>query len=164
MIQVVPDTAPQVLYVSSLPEAHGDIEESGKERASSYRITKATHKWVWVVVALTVVVVIGVGAGVGTRRHRDSPQYILNDTSLAALSFTNGDRHLYFQGNTGFIHRAVRSASNGRWIMNTSSGLTSSGAINAAYGGFWPKPRNNTPLAVIAVVDPEVGTNVLIKH
>ena len=80
-------------------------------------------------------------------------------TSLAALSFTNGDRHLYFQGNTGFIHRAVRSASNGRWIMNTSSGLTS-----AAYGGSWPKPRNNTPMAVIAVVDPEVGTNVLIKH
>ena len=65
MIQVVPDRAPQV------PEAHGDIEESGKERASSRRITKATHKWVWNVVALIVVVVIPVGAGVGTRRHRE---------------------------------------------------------------------------------------------
>ena len=79
MIEVVPDTAPQV------PEAHGDIEESGKERASSRRITKATHIWVWIVVALIVVVVIAVGAGIGTWRHREHSTTIRCESSKTRL-------------------------------------------------------------------------------
>ena len=75
MIQVVSDTAPQLLYNMIynrfLPEARGDIEESSKERASSRRITKATHRWVWIIVALVVATVVAVGAEVGTWRHRE---------------------------------------------------------------------------------------------
>ena len=63
-------------------------------------------------------------------------QYILNDTSLAALSLANGDRQLFFQDNTGLIRRAIRTASNGQW--NTSPNLS----VNST------NAKNNTPLAV----------------
>lgn len=71
MLQVAFNTAPQVLYDSSLPEALGDIEESSKERAPSRDITTTTHKWVWVVVALFSAAAIAVGAVVGIWRHRE---------------------------------------------------------------------------------------------
>ena len=71
MSQVAPDTAPQVLYDSALPESQGDIEEFSKERALSLDTAKATYKWVRAVVALVVAAAIAVGAGVGTWRHRE---------------------------------------------------------------------------------------------
>ena len=65
-------------------------------------------------------------------------QYILNDTSLAALSLSNGDRHLFFQDNTGLIRRVVRTASNNKWSMSQGVSVLS----NA---------KKYTPLAVIFV-------------
>ncbi len=60
--------------------------------------------------------------------------YILNDTSLTALSLPNGDRQLFFQGSTGLIRRAVRTASNDQWTTSQTLSINS----NA---------KNYTPLA-----------------
>ncbi len=66
-------------------------------------------------------------------------QYILNDTSLAALALASGERQLYFQDNTGLIRQAVRGASSNEW--GTGALLKFSSSI-----------KNHTPLAVAAVV------------
>ena len=80
------------------------------------------------------------------------PNIILNDTSLAVLSLSNGDRHLFFQDNTGLIRRAVWIASNKQW--NTSSYL------NATTN---PNPKNFTPLAAVSYEIHDIGVQVLIK-
>ena len=66
-------------------------------------------------------------------------QHILNDTSLAALVLANGDRHLFFQDNTGLIRRAVRTASNNQWSTSPTLSVDS----NA---------KNHTPLAANQVL------------
>ena len=66
-----------------------------------------------------------------------APQIILNDTSLAAVSLSNGDRHLFFQDNTGLIRRAVRVESNGQWT--TSPNLNASTDLSS-------NPKRHTPL------------------
>lgn len=70
-----------------------------------------------------------------------TPQNILNDTSLAALMLSNGDRQLFFQDNTGLIRRALRSVSNGQWITspNLNASANASSEINS-------NPKKYTPL------------------
>ena len=70
-------------------------------------------------------------------------QYILNDTSLAALVLSDGDRHLFFQDNNGLIRRVIRSASENQWAIDPSRNLSSS-------------PKSNTPLAATAYSDTEI--------
>ena len=84
-------------------------------------------------------------------------EYILNDTSLAALILSNGDRQLFFQDITGLIRRAVRTVSNGQW--NTSPSLN----ISTDPSEGVPAPKNNTPLTC-TVSEDEYGPNVLIKN
>lgn len=67
-------------------------------------------------------------------------QYILNDTSLAALVLPNGDRQLYFQDSSGSIRRAIRSASENQWTISPSLDLNS-------YLDYLSNPRNYTPLS-----------------
>ena len=55
-----------------------------------------------------------------------TPQYILNDTSLAAVFSLNEDQQLFFQNNTGLIRHAVRVDFNGQWT--TSPNLNASTA------------------------------------
>ena len=87
--------------------------------------------------------------------HNVAPaaQFILNDTSLAALSLSNGERHLFFQDNTGRIRRAIRTASKNQWSTSPYLNLSS-------------KPKNHTPL-VAAVseerIGMETGAVVLVK-
>ena len=64
-------------------------------------------------------------------------QYILNDTSLAAVILPNNDRHLYFQDGTGRIRYVICTASNNQW--NTSPDSNSNASA-----------KNYTPLAVTA--------------
>ena len=85
-----------------------------------------------------------------------APQYILNDTSLAALSLANGDRQLFFQDNSGVIQRAVRSASNGQWSTRLRLNITTSAKTQ-------PQPKINTPLALI-VYEVKSFNTVLIRH
>lgn len=62
-------------------------------------------------------------------------QYILNDTSLAVLIRTNGDRQLFFQDNTGLIRNAIRTSTDTQWSMGPDISVSST-------------VKNNTPLAV----------------
>ena len=45
-------------------------------------------------------------------------QHILNDTSLAAVALSNGDRHLFFQDPGGSIRRVIRRESESQWILD----------------------------------------------
>ena len=45
-------------------------------------------------------------------------QTIFNDTSLAAASLLNGDRHVFFQGADGSLRRIVRTAATSQWILD----------------------------------------------
>ena len=67
----MPDTTPQVVYDSSVPEAQDQTEDAPQERASSRTISKAELKWLWITVTLVVATVIAVGAGIGTWYHRE---------------------------------------------------------------------------------------------
>ena len=70
-----------------------------------------------------------------------APHYILNDTSLAAVSLSNGDRHLFFQDNTGLIRRAVRVQSNGQWSTSLNLNASMDPAMNFTFN-----PKKHTPL------------------
>ena len=87
--------------------------------------------------------------------HNITPaaQFILNDTSLAALSLSNGDRHLFFQDNTGRIRRTIRTESNNQWSTSLYLNLSSN-------------PKNYTPLVATAYEGLEAagkGAEVLVK-
>ncbi len=73
---------------------------------------------------------------------------VLNDTSLAAVILANGDRHLYFQDNTGLIRYAVHTASINQWDTRPHLNVSLS------------TPKNRTPLAVTAT-GPQVSEIVL---
>ncbi|CAD6586035.1 MAG: hypothetical protein ASARMPREDX12_002178 [Alectoria sarmentosa] len=157
--QTVPETTPEVFYENSFPEVHDNIEESIKERVSSHRILKPAFGWPLMIIAMIVAAAIAVGVGVGIWRHREhashksstvinppapqshnitpAAQFILNDTSLAALSLSNGDRHLFFQDNTGRIRRTIRTESNNQWSTSLYLNLSSN-------------PKNYTPLVATA--------------
>lgn len=61
---------------------------------------------------------------------------ILNDTSVASLALSNGDRRLFFQEASGLIRQAFYSASTGGWRADTSYIVASDA-------------KNHTPLAAI---------------
>ena len=80
-------------------------------------------------------------------------QFIFNDTSLAVLSLSNGERHLFFQDNTGRIRRAIYTESNNQWSTSP-------------YLNLRPQPKNYTPLAATASQELEgagYGASVLVK-
>ena len=62
--QVLPGTAPQVLYRNSLPEVNDDMEESS-EVVVVRDAPKFTFKWLWLLVALVLIVAVAIGVGVG---------------------------------------------------------------------------------------------------
>ena len=74
------------------------------------------------------------------------PHGILNDTSIAAMSMSDGDRHIFFQDSTGTIRQAIYTVTTNQW----ASPLSLVVATDA---------KNNTPLA--PVVDPM--DNVIIE-
>ncbi|KAL9076101.1 MAG: hypothetical protein Q9161_001148 [Pseudevernia consocians] len=146
--QVVPDTTPQVLYNTSLPEAH---EESTKEKAPSYQTIKPALKWPWMVIALVIAAAIAIGVSVGIWRHREHSSHRSSTAYRCGFFFSlaNGDRQLFFQENTGVIRRAIYTASNNQW--NTSPYLNAS---TNSFLNFSSNPKTHTPLAVAIIEDP----------
>ena len=72
-------------------------------------------------------------------------QFVLNDTSLAAISNSDGNRYLFFQDPTGFIRSVVRT--NNQWSTN----------LNVATG---LNAKNYTPLAAIGANSSRDGDNI----
>lgn len=65
-----------------------------------------------------------------------TPSKILNDTSIAAHHRPNGDRHLFFQDNTGAVRQAMYSKSLNQWIRTLDLVVT----LDA---------KNHSPLAAV---------------
>ena len=79
-----------------------------------------------------------------SHNHSITPtaQFILNDTSLAAVSDSDGNRYLFFQDPIGLIRGVIRT--DNQWSTNLNLGTSS----NA---------KNYTPLAAIALNDYELN-------
>ena len=165
----MPDTTPEVFYNDTLPEAHGNERPSPE----SLHVIKLTRKWPWIVLGLILAAAIAVGLLVGIWHRREhslhkssskiiprpntthAPQYIFNDKSLAAVSLSNGDRHLFVQDNTGLIRRAVRVNSNGQWNTSRNLNASTDPALN-----FTTKPKKYTPLTATG---PTFNKDIRIK-
>lgn len=74
-------------------------------------------------------------------------QFILNDTSLAAVSEVSGNRYLFLQDPTGLIRGVVRT--DNQWSTSLNLGINS----NA---------KNHTPLAAVAPKDQTGNFAVLV--
>lgn len=61
----------------------------------------------------------------------------MDNTSIAAITLPNGNRHVYFQENTGALRRAIFSSQAGVWRVSDDVAQIAS------------RPENNTPLAVV---------------
>ena len=68
--------------------------------------------------------------------------YILSDTSLAALILPSGERQLFFQDIDGFIRRAIWTASDEPWVISPYFNLSVSS-------------KKHTPLVAILYSDDE---------
>lgn len=79
-------------------------------------------------------------------------QFILNDTSLAAVSLPGGDRYVFFQDTTGLIRSLIYTQSNNQWSTSPS--------LNPSF-----KAKMHTPLAANIPVyfTLDSGQEVLIK-
>lgn len=76
-------------------------------------------------------------------------QTILNDTSLAAILLSNGDRHLFFQGPEGSIHRVIHAASASQWILDTTPVVTSDARhLTPMAAEGWNDPTDEVPLGI----------------
>ena len=71
---------------------------------------------------------------------RLNDKQILNDTSLATVILSNGDRRLFFQDLSGSIRQAFYSSATQQWRAVVGSVVASDA-------------RNHTPIAVIDVPD-----------
>ena len=72
--------------------------------------------------------------------NASTAQYILNDTSLAAVILPNNDRHLYFQDSTGRIRYVIRTASTNQWNTSPDSNITASAKIHTPLAATAFKP------------------------
>lgn len=61
----------------------------------------------------------------------------MDNTSIAATTLSNGNRHVYFQENTGALRRAIFSSQAGVWQPFADVAQIAS------------RPENKTPLAVV---------------
>ena len=108
---------------------------------------------------LIIAVAVGIGVAIvhltysysppattSSRNLTSAAQYILDDTSLAALIIPNGDRHLFFQDNNGSIRRAVRTASDEQWIISPYVNLSANS-------------KKHTPLAATVYSNVEAFDN-----
>ena len=71
-------------------------------------------------------------------------QFILNDTSLAAVSDASGNRHLFFQDTTGLLRGMKYNSHSDQWSASLNMGTNSSA-------------KNYTPLAAT-----QYGLEVLV--
>lgn len=70
----------------------------------------------------------------------------MENTSLAAITLPNGNRHVYFQETSGAFRRALYSFQANEWQADP----------NATPAG---DAKNNTPLVAIGSNDPNVSTH-----
>ena len=106
-----------------------------------------------------IAIALGVGLGVGLT-HRDATlapsvtaasssstplpilkNGILNDTSLAAVTTAEGNRHIFFQDINGSLRHNVYDQSSNKWLNGTD------------YLDSDLPPRNLTPIAAFAITD-----------
>lgn len=90
------------------------------------------------------------GHSLSTESQSETTQYsILNDTALASVTSSNGDRRIFFQDNNGTIRQAVFQ--NGHWASPISY-IVANGA------------KANTPLAATLSRDESVRSLELVSR
>lgn len=118
--------------------------------SSDSKAPRFSWKKLWISVAAILILIISVAFGIafGLRAKKTdntthsksiisaTSRSILNDSSLAALALSNGDRRLFYQEHTGQIKQAAYSFSSRSWPSTLNLVIASDA-------------RNGTPLAAV---------------
>lgn len=128
----------------------GWAASDGKAKSVAFRTHWLSRRLVLIIciVSASVAVIVAVSVRFGLAAKKSTslgeepkvllrPHGILNDSALAAVELPNGDRRVFFQGNSGNIRQAVYVGSSKQW----SAGFTDIGVSN---------PKMHTPLAAMA--------------
>ncbi|KAL8786731.1 MAG: hypothetical protein Q9195_008106 [Heterodermia aff. obscurata] len=153
--QVAPVPGFEVFYSDTPPEALNNIRNksptASDSSADSYRpSSRMTIIVTAIIAALLVGTAVGVGVGVGLKKQRSgndsstivmstvtrtASTSILDDTSVAALTFSDGDTHLFFQDLSGIIRQASYNGTLREWRADIGDVVASDA-------------KNHTPIAV----------------
>ena len=172
--QVAPGTEKQTYYNNEPPEVAA-IEPSGSISGLSSDDTVKTslpHKKRWVEITILTILItttLGIGLGVGLRPHKNRDasngpdrstttstsrpvqRLIMDNSSIAAVTLSDGRRDVYFQDSAGEI-RQGRYLYRKRWQPLARDVLDTDRIVSGA--------KNNTPLAAVTMFSdhPDVST------
>ena len=170
-MQVTPGHAIQVVDDSSPPEPIdvGSCEQPSDFPSSDTVIGPKSRKKRIVLGSVlfgTVLVALAIGLGVGLSGHRQggqndllnttvpdrelgkSPQSLMDDTAISAITTSDGNRHVFFQEESGRLRRALYSIEADLWEASPDPRLENLSGSNETL-----KAKNKTPLATALVVD-----------
>ena len=148
-----------MFYNNSPPE----VPKIGASQcAPSPHIPRPAFRYYLVFTVLIIAEAVGIGVAIvhlassysppattSSRNLTSAAQYILDDTSLAALIIPNGDRHLFFQDNNGSIRHAIRTGSDKQWTISPYLNLSAN-------------PKTHTPLAATVYNEAEAFWNGVV--
>ncbi|KAL9630805.1 MAG: hypothetical protein Q9204_004538 [Flavoplaca sp. TL-2023a] len=158
--------AMQVFFDNSPPEAT-DVEPPDQISNSLSGIATLNRKSrrmriILVLAAIAMVLIaLGIGLGLGlshgkqpgpnvtanstvTNQVSAKPYHSMaDDTAVAAITLSNGNRQVFFQEESGYIRRALYSAEAGIWQTSIESNLGSPDSP----ASILPLAKNSTPLA-----------------
>ncbi|KAL8861897.1 MAG: hypothetical protein Q9178_001766 [Gyalolechia marmorata] len=163
--EVSPGCAMQVFFDDSLPEATGvespdEISNSLSGVATLNRKSRRMRIIIALVAVATILAALSIGLGLGlSYRKRPGPNVAANptvtnqvaakpyhsmadDTAIAAVTLSNGNRQVFFPEESGYIRRALYSAEAGIWQTSINSNLGSADLPASIL-----LAKNSTPLA-----------------
>ena len=76
--------------------------------------------------------------------HAPSNHTILNDTSLTAVTTSEGNRHLFFQEESGIIRQSIFTPLNGKWSAPTTYVVATDARLYTPMSAI-QVPQNMTP-------------------
>ncbi|KAL9037531.1 MAG: hypothetical protein Q9180_003664 [Flavoplaca navasiana] len=173
--EVTPECAMQVFFDNSPPEATDveppdEINNSLSSIAPNYRKARRTRIILALVATITILTALGIGLGLGlSHRKRPEPNVAANstitnqvaakpfhsmadDTAIAAVTLSNGNRQVFFQEESGYIRRALYSAEAGIWQTSINSNPRSADLTTSILFA-----KKSTPLAAAVMREDSSG-------
>ncbi|MCJ1326025.1 hypothetical protein MMC10_002688 [Thelotrema lepadinum] len=144
-------------------EKHVAVPAAGSEASQKSRYCRLSGR-VWTILLALLALALGIGLGLGLRKSHSvsetsPPNPVLahgvcNDSSLAALTTSDGTRHVFFQDANGTLRQAQLSTTTGAWT--TSLNFVIPNTTDA---------RNNTPItAMILEESTAITTPILLLY
>ena len=155
----------QVFFDNSPPEATVEPPDQFSNSRSSIATLSRKSRRMRIILALvaiaTIMSALGIGLGLGlSHRERPGPDVAANstvtnqvsakpyhsmadDTAIAAVTLSNGNRHVFFQEESGYLRSALYSAEARIWQTSITRNLGSP----VSPSSMLPFAKKGTPLA-----------------